>query len=74
MPRNASEHQREMIRQLHREHGGDEVAICDAYARAEVGGRAFRKRGDYRLSPHDYAKAMLAHGREQGWLEPAGAG
>lgn len=70
MPATATEHQRELMRTLNRRHQGDETAICAAYAQAEADGRAFRKHGNFRLSPEDYAKALLADGRAKGWLSP----
>jgi hypothetical protein len=68
MPANATEHQRETMRSLFRMHLGDIAATCAAYARAEANGHVFRKGGDFRLSSEDYAKALLVHGLETGWI------
>ena len=68
MPRNATEQQRELMRTLWRLHDGNEPTICSAYARAEIEGRVFRKRGDYRLTSEAYAKALLDDGKLKGWL------
>ena len=68
MPSHATEHQRDLMRSLYRLHAGDERAICAAYASAEASGHAFRKHGNYRLSPEAYAAALLADGKAKGWL------
>lgn len=68
MPSNATEHQRELMRSLYKLHNGDQILTCAAYAKAEAEGRAYRKRGSLRLSPEDYARALLADGLRKGWL------
>ena len=68
MPHNATKQQREYMRILYRLHNGNESLTCSAYARAELEGRVFRKRGDYNLSSEAYAKEMLADGKLKGWL------
>ncbi len=56
------------MRRLHRLHAGDEALVCAAYAEAEVKGQAFRKRGDFRMSPEAYARALWRDGIVKGWL------
>ena len=68
MPSNATEHQRDLMRSLYRLHGGNQTATCAAYVRAEAEGRAYRKNGSLKLSPEEYAKALLADGLLKGWI------
>ena len=71
MPRNATVFQKDLMCSLYEDHGGDEERVCKAFAEAENKGRFFRKTGDLRLSPEEYARAMFADGIARGWLKPS---
>ena len=68
MPRNATAFQRNLMRSFYRVHGGDGDQVCQAFSRAENECRFFRKVGDQRLSPDDYARALFSDGIDRGWL------
>ena len=53
---------------LYREHGGDEAAVCVAYAEAEIAGRVARKGNGGSVTPEAYAKALWRDGIAKGWL------
>ena len=70
MPRNATAFQRDLMRSFYQAHRGDEDRVCKAFADAELEGRFFRKAGDYRFPPEEYARALFADGIARGWLKP----
>ena len=59
--------QRDVMRDLYREHGGDRDAVCAAYAEAEKAGLAPRKRKGT-TSAEAYAKLLWSNGINKGWL------
>lgn len=71
MPASPTRHERELTRALYRLYNAYEAAVCAAYARAEATGKAFRKSGDFTLSSEAYAKALIARGLAEGWLDHA---
>ena len=54
--------QRDMVRQLLREHGYDEKRVCDAYAAAERREKVIRKSNVHKLDSDQYTKAMWKDG------------
>ena len=62
--------QRDVMRNLYREHAGNRDAVCAAYAEAESSGLAPRKRKGS-MSAEVYAKALWADGIKKGWLSNA---
>ena len=59
--------QRDFMRNLIALHGGDEEAICRAYAEAERDGRVVRKRNGEGYSAERYAALLLREARRNGW-------
>ncbi len=60
--------QRDMMRTLYRAHGGDETAVCEAYAKAERLGQVPRASNEYSIPADRYAKALWRDGVSKGWL------
>jgi hypothetical protein len=56
------------MRELYRKHRGNEEAIVDAYAEAEMRGEVERASNAYALSPYDYAWRLLEDARKKGWI------
>jgi hypothetical protein len=62
--------QRDKMRELYREHGGDEAQIIRAYAVAEERGEVTRESDSFGLSALDYAARLFADGNKKGWIQP----
>ena len=60
--------QRDLMRILHRTLGGDERAVCEAYAKAERLGQVPRASNEYSIPADRYAKALWRDGVSKGWL------
>lgn len=60
--------QRDMMRELYRRHRGDEEAMIQEYAAAEMRGEVVRASNDYALSPEEYARRLLEDARKKGWI------
>ena len=60
--------QRAIMQRLFVEHGRDVERVVAAYADAERAGRAVRSSNNSRLSPEQYARALLSDGLRKGWL------
>lgn len=60
--------QRDVMRRLYREHGGDEALVVAAYARAEAAGEVQRKRDKNGQTAEEYAKALFRDGERKGWI------
>ena len=50
------------------EHGGDETAVCDAYADAERAGKVARPEEDRGEFAESYAHSLWRIGKAEGWL------
>ena len=62
--------QRDKMLEIYKRHkGNNDNAIIREYADAERSGKVKRKRNKYGLSAEDYAKRLLADGRDKGWLK-----
>jgi uncharacterized membrane protein len=61
--------QRDVMRQLFREHRSDSDRVVRAYAAAERRGEVTRLRNSHDLDAETYARALLADGERKGWLE-----
>ncbi|GLS36569.1 hypothetical protein GCM10010869_21580 [Mesorhizobium tianshanense] len=60
--------QRDYMRKLAVELGGDKSKVCAAYVQAEIDGIVLRKRNADDTRPEDYATALWADGVRKGWL------
>lgn len=60
--------QRDYMRILVYELGGQKEAVCSAYAKAERDGLVARRRNANDLAPEAYAEALWADGIAKGWL------
>lgn len=60
--------QRECMRELLVQFGGDRDRVCAAYAQAERDGVVSRNRNANAMSPEDYAVALWEDGIKKGWL------
>ena len=67
-PSHHPQSQRDVMRRLYREYGGNEALVVAAYARAETAGEVQRKRDKNGLTPEEYAKALFRDGEKKGWL------
>jgi hypothetical protein len=65
--------QRDYMRKLFVEMGGDVGKACAAYARAERDGIVARSRNTHDMTPEDYARALWNDGVKKGWLALAAA-
>jgi len=68
-PRARSMSQRDKMRELYREHRGDEARIVRAYAEAEERGEVTRDSDSFGLSALDYAARLFADGQKKGWIQ-----
>lgn len=57
--------QRDVMRRLYREYGGNKALVVAAYARAERAGEVQRKRDKNGLKPEDYAKRLFRDGERK---------
>ena len=60
--------QREYMRKLASELGGEKAKVCAAYACAERDGRVRRQINARRLSPEEYAVRLWNDGQDKDWL------
>ena len=60
--------QRDVMRELFRKHHGDEEAVIEAYADAEMQGKVMRASNDSGTSPEEYARRLLEDARKKGWI------
>ncbi|AWN37664.1 hypothetical protein [Methylobacterium radiodurans] len=60
--------QRDVMRLLYKEHGGDKAALVAAYAKAEAEGRVARISNEHELHATTYAEALYADGVRKGWI------
>jgi hypothetical protein len=60
--------QRDIMRELHRKHGGREDQVVRAYAEAERHGLAPRASNVHGLDAKSYARALFNDGVKKGWL------
>lgn len=60
--------QRDYMRKLFVDMGGDRDKACAAYARAERDGIVSRSRNTHDMLPEDYANALWKDGVKKGWL------
>jgi len=61
--------QRDFMRRLWREHGGEHDAIINAWVQAEASGEVVRASNMQGLPPQDYGRRLLYDGVKKGWLE-----
>ncbi|TIL95140.1 MAG: hypothetical protein E5Y73_08380 [Mesorhizobium sp.] len=61
--------QRDYMRELLVQFGGDKDRVCAAYAQAERDGVVSRKRNGHAMSAEDYAVALWEDGMNKGWLD-----
>lgn len=61
--------QRDYMRKLAIEFGGDRARVCAAYAQAERDGVVARNRNTHDRASEDYATALWEDGVAKGWLE-----
>lgn len=57
------------MRELYRQHGGDRALVVQGYASAEREGIVDRESNVNRLTPEQYAEALLKDGERRGWLD-----
>ena len=62
--------QRDYMRKLAIELGGDRAKVCAAYAQAERDGIVARNRNRHNMASEHYAAALWEDGVAKGWLEP----
>ena len=62
--------QRDMMRALFEELGGDPEAVFLAYMEAEREGQVERPRGAEDMTPGLHAKSLWQEGKREGWLKP----
>jgi hypothetical protein len=60
--------QRDKMRHLYRQLGGEESRVVIAYAAAERRGEVGRRSNQRGLDPEDYARRLLADGMAKGWI------
>jgi hypothetical protein len=61
--------QRDVMRQLYRQHRGNEEQVVRAYAAAEERGEIRRSSNRHGLDAEAYARALWADGLRKGWLD-----
>ena len=61
--------QRDVMRRLYCQYGGDKTAVVRAYAQAERGGEVSRKRNEHGLTPEEYAEWLFRDGERKGWVQ-----
>lgn len=61
--------QRDVMRRLHSEYGGDKDTVVQAYAQAERNGEVQRKRNEHGLTPEEYAEWLFRDGERKGWMD-----
>ncbi len=65
--------QRDVMRQLYRQHRGNQALVIRAYAKAEVDGQVGRRSDRNQTPPIAYAHALWVDGIKKGWLPPSAA-
>lgn len=60
--------QRDVMRLLYKEHGGDKTAVVAAYAKAEAESRVARDSNEHKLDATAYAETLYADGVRKGWI------
>ena len=60
--------QRDLMREIYRQHGADEEQVVRAYAAAEQRGEVRRDSNSHNVDAVAYARALLRDGLRKSWL------